>query len=533
MSKSYLTLFSIKTVKQPIFNSLTLTSLIIGLSACSTTEVNSSSKSSLTSEELISKSEQLNVREVSIAKREAELKDYQSSLSSSNNTPIASTAGGSELLPPNPQPGQCYARVWVEPTYRERMEQILVGEESEKIDVIPASYEMVSQTVLNKPESTKLITIPASYETITEQKLIKEGGVFWKTSLKDGKPVDPGLLNIAKNGGIDLDSATPGSCYHEHYIAAQFTTEMEEVLVKEESELVELIQPEYRWVENEVLVSEASSRLEQIPARYETQTEQILDKPAHTVWKKGSGPIQKLDQSTGEIMCLVEVPASYRTVTKNVLISPAATRSVEVPAQYKTVKVRELVSDSQEIRKVIPAEYKAVTITKQTSEPSFVWHEVNDATMSKHSRTGKKICLTEEQPVYETVQKRIVSAPAQVQKVVVPAEYETVEVRKLVKDAEEIKSIIPASYKTVTIKEIEQEGKMEWRTILCETNMTPSRITDVQRALDNEGYNPGAFDGVIGNGTMAAVNAFQRDNNLPVDKYLNIETLEALQISAK
>ena len=132
--------------------------------------------------------------------------------------------------------------------------------------------------------------------------------------------------------------------------------------------------------------------------------------------------------------------------------------------------------------------------------------------MSKHSRTGKQICLTEEKPIYETVQKRIVSAPAQVQKVIVPAEYETVEVRKLVKAAKEIKSVIPASYKTVSIKEVEQEGKIEWRTILCETNITPSRITGVQRALNDEGYNPGTFNSVIDNGTIAAVNTFQRDN---------------------
>jgi len=74
---------------------------------------------------------------------------------------------------------------------------------------------------------------------------------------------------------------------------------------------------------------------------------------------------------------------------------------------------------------------------------------------------------------------------------------------------------------------------MSWRSILCDTNMTTSRIADIQRALISAGYDIGStkVDGVIGSDTIRAVNAFQRDNNLPVDKYLNIETVEALGVS--
>ena len=53
----------------------------------------------------------------------------------------------------------------------------------------------------------------------------------------------------------------------------------------------------------------ASTRLETVPAQYETVTEEVLVRPAYTTWKKGTGPIQRIDQATGEIMCLVEVPA--------------------------------------------------------------------------------------------------------------------------------------------------------------------------------------------------------------------------------
>jgi len=71
--------------------------------------------------------------------------------------------------------------------------------------------------------------------------------------------------------------------------------------------------------------------------------EQVLIKEAHTVWKKGRGLIEKVDDTTGEIMCLVEVPAQYKTVRKRVLVNPATVKEVTIPAEYKTVKVKKLV----------------------------------------------------------------------------------------------------------------------------------------------------------------------------------------------
>lgn len=62
--------------------------------------------------------------------------------------------------------------------------------------------------------------------------------------------------------------------------------------------------------------------METVPAVYKTTTEEVLESPAQTVWKKGRGPIEKLDNATGEIMCLVEIPAKYRTIQKVVLENP-------------------------------------------------------------------------------------------------------------------------------------------------------------------------------------------------------------------
>ena len=91
-----------------------------------------------------------------------------------------------------------------------------------------------------------------------------------------------------------------------------------------------------------MLVKPEGKKLITVPAKYRTTTERILDKPAHTVWKRGSGPIDNAlkttyDESTGEVMCLVEVPATYKTIEKRTLITPETTKEVITPAEYKTV----------------------------------------------------------------------------------------------------------------------------------------------------------------------------------------------------
>ncbi len=250
-------------------------------------------------------------------------------------------------------------------------------------------------------------------------------------------------------------------------IPAKYETVTERVLVQAESERLEVIPATYKWVEERVMIKPATQRIQEVPPAYETVTEQVLIKAAHTMWKKGTGPIQKVDQATGEIMCLVEVPAQYQTVTKRVLKTPATTRVTEIPA------------------------------------------------------------------VFETVKQRVIDQPASTRVVKIPAKYDTVKVTKLVQASQEKRIPIAEEYATVTKMVMSSEGKMEWREILCETNTTPTRISQLQQALTKAGYNPGPADGIVGTQTIAAVNAFQKDKGLPVDKYLNVTTLQALGVSPR
>lgn len=204
-------------------------------------------------------------------------------------------------------------------------------------------------------------------------------------------------------------NAKPGECYARVLVPEKYQTEKQKVLVKEAGERIEVVPAKYRWVDKKVLVKEATEKLVSVPPKYktvkqkvlisepsekvvtvppvyETVTEKILVSPAHTEWKKGRGPVERLDGKTGEILCLVNVPAVYKTITKKVLKRPAQTKVIPIPARYKMITKRVLVQPAMTKTVTIPAVYKTIRV-KELVEPATV----------------KKIPIP---PVYKTVTRK-------------------------------------------------------------------------------------------------------------------------------
>lgn len=190
-------------------------------------------------------------------------------------------------------------------------------------------------------------------------------------------------------GGGDLlpPNAKPGECYARVLAPPTYKTETkdvlkkeasfridvipatygfvnEKVLVKEASQSAKLVPAKYEWVVDKILVKEANEKIVTVPPEYRSVTEQVLIKPAYSTWKKGRGPIEKVDNATGEIMCLVEVPAQYKTVRKKVLAKPAETRTIQIPAKYRDVKKRVMVEPPKMVKAEIPAEYRTLKVRK-------------------------------------------------------------------------------------------------------------------------------------------------------------------------
>ena len=159
-------------------------------------------------------------------------------------------------------------------------------------------------------------------------------------------------------------------------VPAEYGFEEKQVLVKQESERLEVIPATYKTVEEEVMVKPASKKVRSIPAQYKTVTEKVIDKPAHTTWKKGRGPIEKVNNSTGEIMCKVEVPATYKTIQKQVLVTPANTEEVEIPAVFKTVKSQVVDKPASVKRITVPAVHRTVKVQKEVKPVQVVKNTV-------------------------------------------------------------------------------------------------------------------------------------------------------------
>ncbi len=181
--------------------------------------------------------------------------------------------------------------------------------------------------------------------------------------------------------------ARPGECYARVYIPAKTKRVENKVLVKEATEKLEVIPAKYEEAEEVVEIQSEFEELEIVPAVFETQFETVTIEPereeqvvvdavyeeveekvkvrdAYTTWKKGEGPIQRYDEATGEIMCLVTIPAEYKTVSKRVVKVPPRTITKVIPAVTEKVEKRVMVEPPTTRKKVIPAEKRTVTIRK-------------------------------------------------------------------------------------------------------------------------------------------------------------------------
>ena len=430
---------------------------------------------------------------------------------------------------PNAQPGQCFAKVMVPAQYRDETTNVIVKEASQKVEVIPAKYNIVEERVMVAEASTKLVPVPAVWGTEKQVVQISPATTAWVAGTLQSKvAVNPTLLRAAADGGVNPTTAKSGVCYHEHYQAPKFEDKAERVLVAQASEKVTVIPAKYNMVEERVLVKPASKKLIEVPAVYETVEERVLVEPAKSEWKKGRGLVEKLDGSTGEIMCLVEVPAKYKVVKKRVVKSPASSKVVEIPAEYQTVKVRKLTADSKEVRTSIPAKYEEVVRKVKTSDAKYVWHPVS--TPGEFGpKTGNVICKKDIPAKNKTIVRKVVKTPATFTKVSVPAKFEVKKVRKLVAESKEVRTKIPEETNKVTKRVQVANARLEWRSVLCETNMSKDIIAQVQQSLQSAGFDAGGADGVIGRQTLLAVDAYQRRKGLATGG-LTMDTLESLGI---
>lgn len=446
--------------------------------------------------------------------------------------PATAQQADTTLMLPDAKPGECYAKVITPARFETRSEEVVIQEASERIETKEAEYETVSETVTIQEASQRIEVTPAAFTRETEQVEIQAVELNW-TSVSGAinLPASPDAIEHIARSGVDIDAVELGSCFVEYYTEAQYRTESVRVMVKEATKSIKVIPARFETVEERVVVKEASSEVVDVPAVYRTVSESVLVEPARSVWQENCGVVERVANATGEVMCLVEVPARYETLTKTVLDKPATTKTINIPAEYKTIQVQRLASAASEVPVDVPAKYTTVERQVKVSEPTFFWLAKGEKADDAAIASGREICLTERPGENVEVVREVVSSPAVASVVEVPAVVETVEVQRLKTAASERRIKIPARTRTVTSQIEVAAAKVEWKQVLCESNMTRDIIAQLQEALKREGFDPGPIDGFVGQGTLKAIEQYQTAEGIDRGG-ITLESLKRLKVES-
>ena len=219
-------------------------------------------------------------------------------------------AANSEF-PPTPLPGECYARITLEPVYETIEEEIVVEAARTETRIIPAVFGDVTEEVVVREAATELVTVPATFRTVVEEVVVRPEArrvipvePIYETVMEQVEVVPARTVWKPGRGPIERIDGHTG-----------------EILCLVEEPAV------YETVERRVLVNPASSREEIIPAVTETITREVVDQPA------------RVEERV--------IPAQTELVTRRVEVQPAREEIVEIPAVTQFVTRQNLVQQAR------------------------------------------------------------------------------------------------------------------------------------------------------------------------------------------
>lgn len=185
--------------------------------------------------------------------------------------------------------------------------------------------------------------------------------------------------STAKSRNIGMPPAKPGQCYAKVKTQPQFKNTVKRVQVSPAvNKRVKVRGPQYTYANKRVQVRPATHSYRHIPAQYKTISKRVLVKPAHYIWQKGKkGPVTRIDNMTGEILCRVKVPAVYKTVNHKVVARAAQRIKHTTPAVYSTVKQKKLTSPAQYRNVHQPARFVNKSYRHQISGAGYKWKPID------------------------------------------------------------------------------------------------------------------------------------------------------------
>jgi hypothetical protein len=461
----------------------------------------------------------------------------------------------------------------VQPTYKTVSERVMVKEASKRLVEVPATYETVTERIKIADATKEWKRGRAFIGQAVEVRPLRGfvvgadgrvGGnrveVSSAANPQGGRGVVDTQIVAGNNSNLDDDVMCLVA------IPEQFQTITRQIVKTPASVREVEIPAEFATVTRQVLDKEASTTEVAIPATFQTVTRQEIDsdklkaagykfddKGNIVATPSGERVLRAASLKTGAAGVTaanavgkgadsgeegyvreIKIPATFQTVSRQVLDQPATVRTIEVPGTTKVVKSRIESAPARTEETLIPAVSR--TVTRQVVDQAATQREIvipaEYRTVERRvvdtPATTRKIPVA---AVTQTVTRRVVDVPASTREETIPAVYRTV-TRQVLDQAASSRAIdVPAQYDTISYQVKVADARTENRAILCETNATPSKIMEIQRALSAAGFNPGPVNGVLRESTMRAVNGYQQSKGLPVDGFLNLDTVKSLGVS--
>ncbi len=202
----------------------------------------------------------------------------------SKKMPINTTSGAStgysgnlsaanDELPPFAEPGKCYARCFISDQFEFYETEVVDKATSYRLQVIPATFETVFDTIVVSSEKIRVEVVPAVYETVYEDIMIAPATTRWERGTGDAAC----LSNDPKDCQV--------ICLKE--VPAQFN-KVERKVVKTPSFTRQITTPaEIKIVPRKVMVKPAENLQIEIPATYKKVMEKrLVKKGGYTDWRE-------------------------------------------------------------------------------------------------------------------------------------------------------------------------------------------------------------------------------------------------------
>lgn len=273
-----------------------------------------------------------------------------------------------DLLPPNPQAGECYARVEIpaqhstksqsviiqdgyrtykvsEPQITSRLQEIMIKEPSIRYEVRQPTYKTVTEQIMIRPAYDKLTVVQPSFKTHVETIRVSEPRLVWKRG-------NPAILrqqgykihSVAdmNNGGRGYSETSKG--YH-----------------KDRATLCGPACDVWCLVED--------------PGESISYNRKVLASPA------------RIDR--------IPISAKYTSVTKQIVADPGGVREIPVPGEYSTITVEQVNSRANAHQINVPAEYGTVGQKVQTHPSRYEWRRI----VCRPKTAAERMSSTHSRPV--------------------------------------------------------------------------------------------------------------------------------------